>query len=76
MKDPLADVLLPTDTADDVVFRVATVSSTSPVEVDYAGGTGLSAAYCAAYTPVVDDQVLVLQTKTDLIIIDAIITGG
>jgi hypothetical protein len=76
VKDPIADVLLPEDTPDDGEMRVGTVTDNSPVEVTIAGGTGLSAAYCARYTPAINDVVLVWQTKTDLIIIDQINSGG
>lgn len=80
MRDPLAAVLLPADTPDNTDGRVATVTSATPVEVTIAGGTGLSAAYIIPYTlanpPAVDDQVYLIQTKTDLIIIGKIMSGG
>lgn len=79
MRDTLADVFLsPADTADSAVFRVATVSATGGgvIEVSMIGQAGLSAAYLTSYTPVVADVVLVLQTKSDLIILGKIHTGG
>ncbi len=76
MKDALADALLPVDAADQLVCRVGTVTDNSPCEVNLAGQDGLSASHLASYTPVIADVVLVLQTKTDLIILGQIISGG
>ena len=76
MKDALAQALLPVDAADQLVARVGIVTDNSPCEVNVAGQDGLSAAHLASYTPVVDDVVLILQTKTDLIILGLITSGG
>ena len=76
MKDALADALLPADAADTLTLRVGTVTDDSPVEVNLGGQDGLSSAYLASYTPVISDVVLVLQTKTDLIILGLITSGG
>ncbi len=76
MKDALANVLLSGDSDAQSRVRQATVSGTSPTEVTLGGQDGLPAASCAAYTPVVDDVVLVIQLGPDLIIIDQIISGG
>jgi hypothetical protein len=76
VRDALADALLGADKTDRQVFRVGTVTSTSPTEVSIAGGTSLSAAHLAAYTPVNADVVLVLQTDSDLCIMGQIVSGG
>ena len=76
MRDPLADVMLPEDTSDQLTLRVGTVSGTTPVEVALAGATGLSASHLASYTPVLNDVVAILQTKTDLLILGPTTTGG
>ncbi len=76
MRDALADVLLPADATDALALRVGTVTDDSPVEVNIGGVDGLTAAHLASYTPVIADVVLVAQTKTDLIILGKITTGG
>ena len=76
MKDTLSDALLPPDSGDNFVFRVGTVSNDSPIEVTIAGADALSAAYLDSYTPTIDDVVLILQSKSDLIILGQIESGG
>ena len=81
MKDQLADALLASDTFDPPALRVGVVSDNSPLEVDLAGGTGLTASYVQPYTSApgtasIGDNVLILQTKTDLIILGQIIAVG
>lgn len=76
MNDPLAAVLLSGDSDAQATVRQATVSGTSPTEVTLGGTDGIPAATCAAYTPAVGDVVLCIQLGPDLIIIDAIISGG
>ncbi len=76
MNDALATVLLAGDSDAQARVRQATVSGTSPVEVTLGGQSGIPAAYCANYTPNTNDDVLVIQLGTDLIIIDQIVSGG
>lgn len=74
--DALSAVLLSGDAEDTVRFRVALVTSSSPLEITMGGQGGLSASRCAAYSPSFGDRVLVLQSNTDLVIIDRLISGG
>jgi hypothetical protein len=75
-RDPLARLFTSSDTPDDLTLRVGTVSSTSPLEVMIAGTSGLTASRIASYTPTLNDQVAVLQNKTDYLVLGKIITGG
>ncbi len=76
MKDALANVLLSGDTDTTLRGRQAVVSGTTPTEVTLGGQSGIPAASCANYTPVVNDVVFVVQLGPDLLIIDQIISGG
>ena len=76
MNDALADAFFPRDNDPPARIRQAVVSGTTPTEVTLGGASGIPAATCANYTPVVDDVVLVIQLETDLIILDAIVSGG
>lgn len=76
MTDALADVFFTRDEETVLRVRQATVTSDSPVEVALGEATDIPASTCANYTPVVNDVVLVIQLGTDLIIIDAIVSGG
>lgn len=76
MRDDLADAVRQIVASLPRLVRVGTVTSTSPLEVNLAGQTGLSASRNSNYTPTLSDTVLVLQTETDLIIICKITSGG
>lgn len=76
MKDPLADAFFGRDNDPAARIRQAVVSGTSPTEVTLAGQSGIPAATCSGYSPVVSDVVLVIQLETDLIIIDKVVSGG
>lgn len=80
MKDHLSDVLLPFDVTGKPLWRTGIVDDDSPVQITLAQQSGMSASWLQAYTennpPQVDDQVLVYQTETDVLIIGRIINGG
>jgi hypothetical protein len=76
VNDALADVFFQRDNDAPARIRQAVVSGTTPTEVTLGGQSGIPAATCANYTPVVNDVVLVIQLEVDLIIIDKIVTGG
>lgn len=68
-----------TDTPDS--FRTGTISGNSPLEVNIAEQSGLSAAWVQPYTSApgtaaIGDLVLILQTQTDYVVIGRIISGG
>lgn len=75
-RDPLARLFTGGDTDDDLRLRVGTVTDTSPLEVSVAGTSGLTASRLASYTATQGDQVAILQTKTDYLILGKIISGG
>ena len=80
MRDALADALLGSDKADRQVFRVGTVTKTiasgGALEVTLAGGTTLTSANLASYTPTIADTVLILQTDSDLCIMGKLVSGA
>lgn len=77
MKDYLADALLAADAADSLTLRIGTVTGTSPLEVNVGGQAGLTASRLSSYSsPGTADLVAVIQTKTDLLILGKIISGG
>ena len=80
MKDHLSGALLPLDLAGGATWRSATVDDDDPIQVRIAQQGGLSASWIQAYTegnpPSAQDQVLVLQTNTDILIVGRIINGG
>ena len=76
MRSPVADAIR-TITADQRgPIRVGTVTSTSPLEVALGGQSGLSSARLSSYTATLNDQVLILQSEPDLIILGKILSGG
>ena len=80
MKDHLSQALLPFDLKGRPLWRTGIVDDDDPVQVTLAQQSGLSASWLQAYTennpPSIDDQVLVYQTETDVVIIGRIINGG
>ena len=76
MRSPVADAIR-TITADArSPIRVGTVTSTSPLEVSLGGQSDLSSARLSSYTATLNDQVLILQSEPDLIILGKIVSGG
>jgi hypothetical protein len=76
VRNDIADILFPDDTDDTMRLRQGTVSGTSPLEVTIGEQSGLSAQYFASYTPVIDDVVAIIQTKTDLLVLGTVEGGG
>jgi hypothetical protein len=76
VRSPVADAIRALTADVRSPIRVGTVTSTSPLEVALGGQSGLSSARRSSYTATLSDQVLILQSEPDLIILGKIVTGG
>lgn len=75
MRNPLKDALQSYDLAPPTRILVGTVTSTTPLQVDLLGSSGLTASYINT-KPALGDQVLIAAVEPDLIIFGTINTGG